>query len=77
MIMHNTDTGGIVDPMTLPCGGKAYFDFGSGISYRCRTCQAIVGSSSMSEECKTALEKTQVWEVLGGPAWNYTKDSTK
>ena len=37
----------VIPAMRLPCGGRAYWDDASGISYRCETCGAVVGSVGM------------------------------
>jgi hypothetical protein len=58
------------DPMYLPCGGTAYFDESSGISYRCE-CGAVVGSIGQSQFCKDEAEKYRVIEALGGKGWDY------
>lgn len=65
------DGHGLVDPMRLPCGGVAYFDFESGISYRCHTCMAVVGSIGEPQECKDAAKKWDNWKALGGEGWDY------
>lgn len=59
------------DPMPLPCGGVAYFDESSGISYRCGDCMAVVGSIGMPPRCKQEAEKYRVMELLGGKGWDY------
>mgnify|MGYP006282751199 CR=1 FL=1 len=55
-----------LDP--LPCGGVPVFDEGSGYSYRCDACGAVVGSLGMPATCKEAwheeMEKEMMWEVL-------------
>lgn len=56
--------------MLLPCGGTAYFDESSGISYRCE-CGAVVGSIGMPQYCKDEAEKYRVIEALGGKGWDY------
>lgn len=61
----------LVDPMKLPCGGTAYFDVESGISYRCEDCMAVVGSMGMPEHCKDIAQKWRNWEKLGGKGWDY------
>jgi hypothetical protein len=61
----------LYDPMPLPCGGTAYFDESSGISYRCETCMAVVGSMGMPDHCKREAEKYRVMELLGGKGWDY------
>lgn len=62
---------GLVDPMKLPCGGTAYFDFESGISYRCQDCMAVVGSIGQPQRCKDAAQKYHNWAKLGGEDWDY------
>ena len=64
---------GLTKPMQLPCGGVAYFDFESGISYRCETCGAVVGSIGQPDECKEEARKYDVIKALGGKGWDYTK----
>ena len=59
------------DPMHLPCGGTAYFDEASGISYRCADCMAVVGSIGQPQRCKDEAKKYEVWEALGGKGWDY------
>lgn len=67
--------GGIVDlrldPMKLPCGGIAYFDTSSGISYRCEECNAVVGSIGQPQRCKEEADKWRAWEAIGGKGWDY------
>lgn len=58
------------NPMYLPCGGTAYFDESSGISYRCE-CGAVVGSIGQPQACKDEMEKYRVIESLGGKGWDY------
>ena len=58
------------DPMYLPCGGTAYFDESSGISYRCE-CGAVVGSIGMPGSCQEEAKKWKVIEALGGKGWDY------
>ncbi len=58
------------DPMYLPCGGTAYFDVDSGISYRCE-CGAVVGSIGQPQRCKDESDKWRAWEALGGKGWDY------
>lgn len=50
-------------PIELPCGGIAYFDHSSGISYRCE-CGAVVGSIGMPQSCKEQFEQEKMLEVL-------------
>ena len=58
-------------PMKLPCGGTAYFDEASGISYRCEDCGAVVGSIGQPRECVEEAKKYDNWEKLGGEGWDY------
>lgn len=60
-----------VDLMRLPCGGTAYLDESSGISYRCEDCMAVVGSIGQPQRCKDEAKKWDVWETLGGKGWDY------
>lgn len=53
-------------PMTLLCGSTAYFDEGSGMSYRCETCMAVVGSVGMPRGCKQLYDMEEVVEKLKG-----------
>jgi len=64
----------LYDPMRLPCGGTAYFDESSGISYRCE-CGAVVGSIGMPKACKDEAEKWRVMELLGGQGWDYLAEA--
>jgi hypothetical protein len=64
---------GLGKPMYLPCGGVAYFDPDSGISYRCETCFAVVGSMGQPRSCKEEAKKYDVWKELGGQGWDYNK----
>lgn len=60
-----------MDPMRLPCGGVAYYDETSGISYRCEDCGAVVGSIGMPDSCKNEADKWETWEKIGGKGWDY------
>jgi hypothetical protein len=60
-------------PIYLPCGGVAYFDTTSGISYRCETCFAVVGSIGQPRSCKEEAQKYDAWKELGGQGWDYDK----
>jgi hypothetical protein len=60
-----------MDLMRLPCGGIAEFDEDSGISYRCRVCNTVVGSIGMPKVCKDEIEKYDNWAKLGGQDWDY------
>ena len=64
---------GLGKPMYLPCGGVAYFDPDSGISYRCETCFAVVGSVGQPQSCREESKKYDVWKELGGVGWDYNK----
>ena len=64
----------LLDPMPLPCGGTAYFDESSGISYRCE-CGAVVGSIGMPQYCKDQADKWRVMELLGGKGWDYLEEA--
>jgi hypothetical protein len=44
------------DLMRLPCGGIAYFDESSGISYRCE-CGAVVGSIGQPQDYFADMEE--------------------
>lgn len=48
---------------TLACGGTPLFDHGSGISYRCDTCNAVIGSIAQPSRCvelnKIAVSPTE------------------
>ena len=63
------------DPMRLPCGGTAYFDESSGISYRCE-CGAVVGSIGMPQECKHEMDKWDLMKKLGGKGWDYLEEAS-
>lgn len=54
----------------LPCGGTAFFDDGSGCSYRCE-CGATVGSIGMPRACREESDKWKAWKKLGGKGWDY------
>lgn len=61
--------------MRLPCGGTAYWDESSGISYRCEVCGAVVGSIGQPQSCKEEAKKYEVWEMLGGKGWDYFEEA--
>ncbi len=63
------------DPMRLPCGGTAYFDQESGISFRCWDCMAVIGSIGQSQRCKDEAKKWETWEALGGQGWDYFSEA--
>lgn len=51
--LHSRYTDSETPSHRLPCGGVAIFDHSSGISYRCDTCFAVVGSIGMPRDCET------------------------
>jgi len=56
----------------LPCGNRATFDYASGMSYRCETCWAVVGSIGQPAECREEAKKYDVLQALGSKAyWDY------
>ena len=61
--MHN------LPKIALPCGGVAYFDESSGISYRCEHCGAVVGSIGQPRECVDEAKKYELMKALGGRGW--------
>ena len=62
----------------LPCGNRATFDHASGMSYRCDTCGAVVGSIAQPRECKEEAKKYDVLKALGGKAyWDYESGEEK
>jgi hypothetical protein len=63
--------------MHLPCGGVAYFDRESCISYRCETCFAVVGSVGQPQRCKDQATFWDNWEEMGGKGWDYDKGKPK
>jgi hypothetical protein len=64
-------------PIHLPCGDTAYFDHDSGISYRCETCFAVVGSVGQPRSCTEEAQKYEAWEAIGGKGWDYDKGCSK
>ena len=58
----------------VACGATAIFDYESGISYRCQSCGAVVGSIGMPRECKQLEDEAEIarraWEILGGDSAN-------
>lgn len=56
----------LLRPITLLCGSMASFDHASGISYRCETCFATVGSIGMPRQCKELYEMQEVVDKLKG-----------
>ena len=67
----------LLGPIKLPCGGEAYFDDASGISYRCEYCGAVVGSIGQPKHCADEAKKYEVWEKLGGKGWDYMRGCPK
>lgn len=56
--------------INLECGSVASFDPDSGISYRCNTCFAVVGSIGMPRQCKELYDMIDVVDKLKGKiAW--------
>ena len=60
-------------PMYLSCGGTAYFDESSGISYRCEDCGAVVGSIGQSRTCVEESKKWEAYEKAKMWKWDYEK----
>lgn len=59
--------GTTVVPEYLPrmaCGGTPQWDDGSGYSYRCMDCGAVIGSIGQSKECADINAAAQVTERL-------------
>jgi hypothetical protein len=54
------------EDIELECGSIASFDAESGISYRCTTCFAVVGSIGMPRECKELEDMVAVVQKLKG-----------
>lgn len=54
------------EDIVLLCGNIAEFDYASGISYRCTTCMAVVGSVAMPRECKALYDMEKVVDRLKG-----------
>jgi hypothetical protein len=62
------------DPIHLPCGSAAEFDWGAGYGHRCWTCMAVVGSIGMPRKCAEEMKKYKLLEALGSQvAWDYNK----
>ena len=59
-------------PIYMPCGGTAYFDHSSGISYRCDTCFAVLGSIGMPQECREIYRKMELLDVIAGKKQEFT-----
>lgn len=54
------------DKIILLCGATAFFDEGSGCSYRCDYCFATVGSMGMPSSCKELYDMQEVVNKLKG-----------
>jgi len=54
------------EDIELECGAIASFDTGSGISYRCTECFAVVGSIAMPRECRELEDMAEVARKLRG-----------
>jgi hypothetical protein len=54
------------EDIDLECGSVASFDHDSGISYRCNTCFAVVGSTGMPARCKELYDMLDVVDKLKG-----------
>ena len=65
------------EPIYMPCGSVAEFDYESGISYRCTTCFAVIGSIGQPKVCKDEETKYENWEKIGGKGWDYKKGCVK
>ena len=63
----------IQTPLYLPCGGHARFDLSSGISYRCETCMAVVGSIGQPNSCREEAKKWEAYEEAGMWRWDYNR----
>lgn len=54
----------------MACGGTPLFDHGSGCSYRCDTCFAVIGSVGQSDYCKDINNDEEnrkiEWAMLAG-----------
>lgn len=57
--------------MYLPCGGVAYFDESSSISYRCEMCNAVVGSVGQPRSCREEADKWDAYTKAGMWRWDY------
>ncbi len=56
----------------MPCGGTGYFDHASGFSYRCDTCNAVIGSIGMPRECVDEYRKMEMLDIIAGKQKNFT-----
>lgn len=59
-------------PVYMPCGGTAYFDHSSGISYRCDVCNSVLGSVGMPQECREIYRKMELLDVIAGKKKEFT-----
>ena len=53
-------------PIETICGWTASFDEGSGCSYRCDACGAVIGSVGMPRQCKDLYDMEKVVNKLKG-----------
>jgi len=60
------NSAGVPDTIEVLCGSTAYFDEDSGISYRCETCFAVIGSIGMPRECAELYRMEEVVQKLKG-----------
>lgn len=56
----------------MPCGGTGYFDHASGFSYRCDTCNAVIGSIGMPRECVDEYRKMEMLDIIAGEKKSFT-----
>ncbi len=61
-----------LNPIYMPCGGTGYFDHASGFSYRCDTCNAVIGSIGMPRECVDEYRKMEMLDIIAGKQKNFT-----
>jgi hypothetical protein len=63
--------------MYLPCGGEANFDHGSGISYCCEMCLAVIGSVGQPRSCRAEMDKWSAYEAAGMWRWDYDQGRSR
>lgn len=61
----------------LPCGNRAFWDFDSGMGYRCNSCYAMHGSIGQPTHCQNETAKWKALEALGGLGWDYLRGGQK